>query len=513
MPLIYDDIIVGAGSSGAVLAARLSEDPDHGVLLLEAGPDYQTVEATPPEVLDGNIFTGFAHNWGFQAEAVPGRMVPLPRGKLTGGSSAVNGTIALRGVPADYDEWAALGNSEWGWQGVLPDFRRLEHDPEGGDLHGTGGPIPIHRWTAETFAPVARAFIAACRRLGYDEVTDHNHPESTGVGSAPVNQRDGTRISTAIGYLLAARPRLNLTIRPDCLVDRVLFDGTRAIGVVVESGGQQQRVYGKRVTLSAGAVASPPILLRSGIGPKSDLLALGIASLVDLPGVGANLIDHPSFIVPVIPKPGVCHLGLPAVQALLRCTTPGSDEFNDLQIWMFNRADVAAFTTKGAATSGDELGYLLYVSLQRPRSRGRLTLTGADPHLPPVIALNLAADPADMRRLVAAARLCWQLVTSPEVMHFAESIPPFFEGTMDSDAAIAEAIRARVTHTSHASGTAKMGPDSDPMAVVDQYCRVKGVDGLRVVDASVMPNIVRANTNLTCIMIGEKVAGWMRAEG
>jgi choline dehydrogenase len=327
--MVYDDIIVGAGSSGAVLAARLSEDPDRSVLLLEAGPDYPTIASTPQEVLDGNSNPRFAHNWGFEAEAVPGRMVPYGRGKVTGGSSAVNGTVALRGVPADYDEWAALGNHEWAWEQVLPHFRRLEDDPEGGDLHGTGGPIPIHRWTAGTLAPVARAFIDACRRLGYDEVVDHNHPESTGVGPIPVNQRAGMRISTAIGYLLAARHRLNLTIRPDCLVDRVVFDGPRAVGVVVECGGEPQRVYGRRVTLAAGAVASPAILLRSGIGPQADLRVLGIEPRLDLPGVGANLLDHPSFILPIIPKPGTCEPGVPTVQVVLRCTTPGSEEFND----------------------------------------------------------------------------------------------------------------------------------------------------------------------------------------
>jgi choline dehydrogenase len=227
----YDEVIVGGGSAGAVLAARLSEDPSRRVLLVEAGPDYPTLESTPEDLRDGWRMSLGAHDWGWSAVAMQGRAIPYPRGRVTGGSSAVNAAIALRGVPADYEEWAALGNGAWSWARVLPYFRRLEDDPEGtAELHGRDGPIAIRRWRRDELIATQRAFFEACRRLGFPEVADHNHPEASGVGPFPQNRRGRLRLSTAIGYLLPARARLNLTIRPRCLVERVIFEDQQAVG-------------------------------------------------------------------------------------------------------------------------------------------------------------------------------------------------------------------------------------------------------------------------------------------
>ena len=252
-----------------MLAARLSQEPARRVLLLEAGPDYASLESTPADLKDGWHMSLRAHDWGLTAEAVPGRFIPYPRARVIGGSSAVNATIALRGVPADYDEWAALGNDEWSWANVLPHFRRLEDDEEEpGELHGRGGPIAICRWRLDELIPVQRAFLEVCRRLGFPEVADHNHPEATGVGAFPQNRRGRLRLSTAIGYLLSARNRPNLTIRAQCLVNRVLFAGDRAVGVEISGVDGPEQVRGRRITLAAGAISSPAILLRSASAPR-----------------------------------------------------------------------------------------------------------------------------------------------------------------------------------------------------------------------------------------------------
>jgi len=513
MPLVYDELIVGAGSSGAALAARLSEDPARSVLLLEAGPDYVSPEQTPSDLLNATDLSLVDHDWGFTAEVMPGRTIPYPRGKVTGGSSAVNGTVALRGVPADYDEWAAWGNDEWSWQKVLPYLRRLEDDQdEGGDLHSTGGPLQIRRWKTEELLPVQQAFYRFCRARGYDDVRDHNHPEATGVGPIPVNQHNYVRLSTAIAYLLPSRHRLNLTIRPNCLVRRVLFEGRRAIGVELECGGVMQEVRAQRTTLSAGAIASPAILLRSGIGPADDLRAVGVEPRVDLPGVGGNLLDHPNAGVILVPKPGICDQNNPFIQIMVRYTASGSSQFNDMQFHVLNHSDLTLRSPHLLELVGASLVMSVSASLQRPRSIGRLRLASADPAVQPLIELNYFADPEDMRRLLEGVRLCWEAASSPELVPFIERIALPDSETVSTDEGLSGYIRAVARTTFHPVGTAKMGAVGDQTAVVDQRCRVRGVEGLQVVDASIMPNIVRCNTNLTCIMIGERVADLMRTE-
>jgi choline dehydrogenase len=326
----FDDIVVGAGSSGAVLAARLSEEPVRSVLLLEAGPDYPTIGQTPDDLLH-SFASMAAHDWGLVAQATPGREIPYPRGKVAGGCSAINAMMALRGTPQDFDQWVEWGNDEWSFAKVLPFYRRLEYDRDyGGDFHGTSGPIQIERAPKETWQRLGHSFYEACRAAGFAEVTDHNHPASTGIGPTPRNRHERIRISTAIGYLDPARHRLNLIIRPQVNVHRVLVENGRATGVEAECGGALQRIHGRRITLSAGAINSPAILMRSGIGPRAELEARGIDCVIDHSGVGRNLIDHPMVFIAAKPISDLLHEPDVTMPVIVRYSATPPGEFNDM---------------------------------------------------------------------------------------------------------------------------------------------------------------------------------------
>jgi choline dehydrogenase len=502
----WDIVVVGAGSAGSAIAARASEDPNRTVLLVEAGPDYPDIARTPFDLVNSHNNSYHDHDWGLDYQPTRDRQVAFPRGRVVGGSSAVNTTIALRSIPEDHAEWSDAGNPEWAWEKVLPAYRRMERDLDFPDApyHGDAGPITIRRYPPAELLPQHQAFLDTARVLDYPDCPDANAPDSWGSGPQPMNKLGRLRVSAAVGYLAPARIRPNLTIRPETLVRRLTCQNGTCTGIEVENAdGSIEQVTGRLVVLAAGAVMSPAILLRSGIGPADELAHHSIDRVAGAPGVGRNLSDHPALSVVCAVRPGIdIDFDAPIIQTILRYTAAGSEKRNDLQIEQISFA----------GRRGGPALFSIAAVLEYQHGRGELRLASADPHAAPVIDARFCEDDRDANRLVGCFRDALAFTRAGPLKDMIEAVTfPDPKRPME-DEALKDLCRKFAGSGYHPSGTVKMGPASDPMAVVDQYGRCHFQDALVVADASIFPGVPRANTNLSAILTGELVGEWLRTE-
>jgi choline dehydrogenase len=526
----FDYVIVGAGSAGCVLANRLSADGKNSVLLLEAGPKDSNIWIHVP-LGYGKLFKDKTVNWMYQTEPEPGlngRTVFQPRGKVLGGSSSINGLLYVRGQHEDYDRWRQHGNAGWGFDDVLPYFKKAEDQQRGADdFHGAGGPLPVSDWRHAD--PLSEAFVQAAAQTGIPVNPDFNGASQEGAGFFQTTTRRGRRASTAVAYLRPAKGRANLQVETSALAQRILFDGRRADAVEYRQAGTLRTARArKEILVSGGAYNSPQLLQLSGVGPAELLRAHGINVVLDAPGVGHDLQDHLQ------------------VRMVMRCSQ--SITLNDIVNSPVRRilagARYAAFRrgplTIAAGTSGaffktsprlatpdiqihflpfstDKMGEKLHsfsgfsasVCQLRPESRGSLRIKSADPAAPPEIRINYLATEVDRTANVEGLKILRKILQAPALSSYVtEEVDPGLKVSTDEE--LLNYCRQRGSTIYHPTSTCRMG--SDPLAVVDQRLRVRGIEGLRVVDGSIMPDLVSGNTNAAIIMIAEKASDMILQE-
>jgi len=523
----FDYIIVGAGSAGCVLANRLSANPANQVLLLEAGGSDKNIFVQMPTAL-AYPMASERFNWGYHSEPEPcldGRRITCPRGKGLGGTSSINGMVYVRGNPHDFEEWEAEGAKGWGYRDCLPYFKKAETWIKGGDdYRGGDGPLGVCAGNDMKLNPLYRAFIDAGIEAGYPETEDYNGLHQEGFGPMHMTVRDGVRESTSRAYLRPVLHRPNLRLVTHALAKKIEFDKSRAAGIVVEIAGKTEFIGAKKeVLIAAGAIASPMLLLCSGIGAREDLSEVGVRQKVELPGVGKNLQDHLEVYfqfwckkpVSLNSKLGLFSKGIIGAEWLL--TKKGLGATNHFESCAFIRSsnglkapDIqyhflpAAMRYDGTPSISGH-GFQVHVGPNKPKSRGRVKITSADTAASPSILFNYLAADEDRDAWRRCIRLTREIINQPAMDAYrGEEIQP---GTqVASDEEIDRWVRENVESAYHPAGTCKMGRADDPMSVVDAECRVHGLDNLRVIDASVFPTLPNGNINAPVIMVAEKMA-------
>jgi choline dehydrogenase-like flavoprotein len=526
----FDFVVIGGGSGGCTVAGRLSEDPKTSVAVLEAGGAADNWVVTTPGAL-ALMVPSKLNNWAFDTvpqAGLQGRIGYQPRGKGLGGSSAINAMVYIRGHRSDYDQWASLGNIGWSFADVLPYFKRSEGNADfDGEYHGNDGPLPVNKLRSDN--PVQQIFLQAAREAQFRIREDFNAEDHEGLGIYQVTQKNGERWSAARAYLHPYMgTRANLRLQTGAHATRILFEGKRAIGVEFRQGKDTKQIHARReIIVSSGTFQTPQLLMLSGVGDHAALANHGIATVLHLPGVGQNLQDHPDFIFAYMSdSPHFTGMSFSGIMHQLRAIGqyrrerrgPMTSNFAECGGFLKTRPDLDVPDIQlhfGMALVDDHgrkrhwgRGFSCHVCLLRPKSRGSVSLHSADAMAAPAIDPNFLGEVDDLESMVAGYKTTRRLMQTPALRALQKK--DMFTTGVETDDDIRALLRARVDTVYHPVGTAKMGTDA--MAVVDPKLRVHGLEGLRVVDASVMPTLIGGNTNAPTIMIGEKAADMIKAE-